>query len=129
MPIALRCFLAFVLIALGGAASAADIKPYAREDLASDVVRLTETLRKESAQIGAKIKGKSADQLRKEAAAAVVAGDFKGAGDLIGAAANLAPKDPAAWLALARLGAQADDAQVSGRYDMVQRGQSAAYAA
>jgi uncharacterized protein YfaS (alpha-2-macroglobulin family) len=126
---AIRAFFAAALLIAAGAALGAEVKPYARDDLASDVIRLTETLRKESAQIGAKIKGKSADQLRKEAAAAVVAGDFKGAGDLIGAAANLAPKDPAAWLALARLGAQADDAQVSGRYDMVQRGQSAAYAA
>src|SRR5271167_1583001 len=126
---AIRAFFVVALLIAAGAAFGAEVKSYARDDLASDVVRLTGTLRKESAQIGAKIKGKSADQLRKEAAAAVVAGDFKGAGDLIGAAANLAPKDPAAWLALARLGAQADDAQVSGRYDMVQRGQSAAYAA
>ena len=129
MPIALRCFLAFVFIALGGAAWAADIKPYAREDLASDVVRLTETLRKETAQIGAKIKGKSADQLRKDAAAAVADKKFKDASAFLGAAVTANPKDAGAWLALAKLGAQADDAQADGRYDMVARGQTAAYAA
>src|SRR5271170_2361765 len=129
MPIALRCFLAFVLIALGGEVWAADIKPYAREDLASDVVRLTETLRKETAQIGAKIKGKSADQLRKDAAAAVADKRFKDASAFLGAAVSAIPKDAGGWLALAKLGAQADDAQADGRYDMVARGQTAAYAA
>ena len=112
-----------------GAAWAADIKPYAREDLASDVVRLTETLRKETAQIGAKIKGKSADQLRKDAAAAVADKKFKDASAFLGAAVTANPKDAGAWLALAKLGAQADDAQADGRYDMVARGQTAAYAA
>jgi len=126
---AIRNFLAFALLIAAGAALAAEIKPYVREDLASDVVRLTETLRKETAQIGAKIKGKTVEQLRKEAAAAVVAANFKEASALIGAAVAGAPKDAASWLALARLGAQADDAQADGRYDMVQRGQTAAYAA
>ena len=125
---AIRGFLAFVLLAAAGTALA-DVKPYARDDLASDVVRLTETLRKETAEIGGKIKGKSADQLRREAATAVVASDFKQAGALLGAAITLAPKEAAGWLALGKLGAQADDAQTQGRYDMVQRAQTAAYAA
>jgi hypothetical protein len=126
---AIRNFLALALLIAAGAAFADQIKPYAREDLASDVVRLTETLRKEAAQIGAKIKGKSAEQLRKDAAAAIDAGNFKEANALIGAAVAGAPKDAGAWLALARLGAQADDAQADDRYDYVQRGQTAAYAA
>ena len=125
---AIRGFLAFVLLAAAGTALA-DVKPYARDDLASDVVRLTETLRKETAEIGGKIKGKSADQLRREAATAVVASDFKQAGALLGAAITLTPKEAAGWLALGKLGAQADDAQTQGRYDMVQRAQTAAYAA
>ena len=129
MPIALRRLLVVLFIALGGAAWAADIKPYAREDLASDVVRLTETLRKETAQIGAKLKGKSADQLRKDAAAAIADKKFKDASAFLGAAVSANPKDAGAWLALAKLGAQADDAQADGRYDMVARGQTAAYAA
>ncbi|MBV8663178.1 MAG: hypothetical protein JO107_08750 [Hyphomicrobiales bacterium] len=124
----LRAFLALVLLTIAGGALA-DVKPYVRDDLASDVVRLTETLRKETAQIGAKIKGKSAEQLRKDATAAVFSSDFKQASALLGAAITLAPKDPVGWLALARLGAQADDAKADGRYDMIQRGGTAAYAA
>ena len=126
---AVRNFLALALLVAAGAALAAEIKPYVREDLASDVVRLTETLRKETAQIGAKIKGKSVEQLRKDAAAAIAPDNFKDASALLGAAISLAPKDAASWLALARLAAQADDAQANGRYDLVQRGQTAAYAA
>jgi hypothetical protein len=126
---AIRNFLALALLIAAGAALAAEIKPYAREDLASDVVRLTETLRKETAEIGAKIKGKSVEQLRKDAAAAVVAANFKDASAFTGAAVAGAPKDAGSWLALARLGAQADNARADGRYDMVQRGQTAAYAA
>jgi uncharacterized protein YfaS (alpha-2-macroglobulin family) len=127
---AARHFLALVLIVAAGAAIAAPvIKPYVRDDLASDVVRLTETLRKQTAQIGAKVKGKSADALRKDAAAAVVAGDYKGASVWLGAAVAADPKDSGAWLALAKLGAQADDAQTDGRYDLVEHGQTAAYAA
>ena len=80
-------------------------------------------------QIGAKIKGKSADQLRKDAAAAVADKKFKDASAFLGAAVTANPKDAGAWLALAKLGAQADDAQADGRYDMVARGQTAAYAA
>jgi uncharacterized protein YfaS (alpha-2-macroglobulin family) len=129
MPIALRRWLAVLFIAVAGTAWAADIKPYVREDIASDVVRLTETLRKETAQIGAKFKGKSADQLRKDAAAAIADKRFKDASPLLGAAVSANPKDGGAWLALAKLGEQADDAQADGRYDMLSRGQTAAYAA
>ena len=127
---AIRSLLALVLLVVAGAAVAAPLaKPYVRDDLASNVVRLTETLRKETAQIGAKVKGQSADALRKAASAAVTAGDYKTAGSLLGAAVVADVKDFSAWLALAKLGAQADDAQASGRYDLVERGQTAAYAA
>ena len=47
--------LAFFASAL--AAGAAEQKPFAREDMASDVVRLAEDFRKETAKIGASIKG------------------------------------------------------------------------
>jgi len=124
----IRGLVALVVFVIAGAALA-DVKPYVKDDQASEVVRLTETLRKETAQIGAKIKGKSVEQLRKEAAAAIGSNDFKAASSLLGAAVSLAPKDYAGWLALAKLGAQADDAQTEGRYDMVQRAQTAAYAA
>ena len=129
MTCVLRRLLILLLFVFAGGVYAADIKPYLREDLASDVVRLTETLHKETVQIGAKLKGRTPEQLRKDAAAAVSAANFKDASAWLGAAVAANPKDEAAWLALAKLGAQADDAQADGRYDMVSRAQSAAYAA
>ena len=69
MHAALRTLLALALMIAGGAAYAAESKPYARDFLASDAVRLAETLRKETAASAALIKGKSPEQLRKEAAA------------------------------------------------------------
>ena len=45
----LRSIALLVSLATAGAALAADAKPFAREDMASDVVRLTETLRAEAA--------------------------------------------------------------------------------
>jgi uncharacterized protein YfaS (alpha-2-macroglobulin family) len=124
-----RLFTLALLLAAGVALAAAEVKPYARDDLASDVVRLTDTLRKETAQIGAKLKGKSVEQLRKDAASAVASGNYKDAGAWLGAIVAADPKASASWLALAKLGAAADDAQANGRYDLVERGQTAAYAA
>ena len=125
---ALRLFaLALALIAY--AASAAEIKPFAREDMASDAVRLSETLRISTAAIGAGVKDKTPDQLRKQAAAAVAAGDFGSAEKFAGAAVTASPKDPANWLAYADVAIKADDAQANDRYDLVTRGATAAYAA
>ena len=85
------------------ATAAPPIKPYVRDDLASDVVRLAETVRKETAQIGRQGQGQERRALRKEAAAAATAGDYKGASKLLGAAIAGNPKDAAAWLLLAKL--------------------------
>src|SRR5437764_15400629 len=72
MHYALRSFLALVLVFLGAAAvHAADPKPYARDFLASDAVHLTETLRKEASGYAPLLRGKSAEQLRKEVAGAI----------------------------------------------------------
>ncbi len=121
--------LAVLLILLAGAASAAETKPFAREDMASDAVRLTETLRVATAAIGAQVKGKTPQQLLAEAARAVAGGDFAAAEKLAGAAITAAPKDPANWLAYAGIAAAADDAKANDRYDLVTRGATAAYAA
>jgi alpha-2-macroglobulin len=124
---ALRSFV--VLLLLIAPAGAAEIKPLAREDMASDAVRLTEALRIATASIGAEVKDKTPDQLRKGAAAAVAAGDFAGAEKLAGAAVTAAPKDPVNWLAYANVAVKADDAKADNRYDLVTRGATAAYAA
>ena len=63
-------------------------KPYARDFLASDAVRLAETLRKETTSDGALTKGKNPEQLRKEAAAAADNADYKLAGKLAAAAVD-----------------------------------------
>jgi uncharacterized protein YfaS (alpha-2-macroglobulin family) len=125
---ALRSLVA-LLILFVGAASAAETKPFAREDMASDAVRLTETLRIATAAIGAQVKGKTPQQLLSEAARAVSGGDFAAADKLAGAAITAAPKDPANWLAYAGIAAAADDAKANDRYDLVSRGATSAYAA
>ena len=129
MQAALRILLALALVSAGMAARAADVKPYARDFLASDAVHFAETARKETAGAAALIKGKSPEQLRNEAAAAGANGDFKLAGRLAAAAIAGNPKDAANWLALARLAVKADDAQSSERYELRERGSTAAYAA
>ena len=121
--------LAVFLILLAGSAAAAETKPFAREDMASDAVRLTETLRVATAAIGAQVKGKTPQQLLTEAASAVAGGNFGDAEKLAGAAITAAPKDPANWLAYAGIAAAADDAKANDRYELVTRGATAAYAA
>ncbi len=121
--------LAVLLILLAGAASATEPRPFASEDLASDAVRLAETLRIATAAIGAEVKDKTPQQLAKAAASAVAGGDFVEAEKLAGAAVTAAPKDPANWLAYAAVAAAADDAKADDRYELVSRGAAAAYAA
>jgi uncharacterized protein YfaS (alpha-2-macroglobulin family) len=129
MTNALRMMFALALIVIGGAARAGDPKPYARDFLASDAVRLIETLRKEAGKNEALSRAKSADQLRKEVAAAADGADFKLAGKLAAATVAANPKDAANWLALARLAIKADEAQAPERYELRERGATAAYAA
>jgi len=121
--------LAFLLALIAGCAVAAETKPFMREDMASDAVRLTETLRAETAGIGGAVKGKTPQQLLSEAAKAVMASNFADAEKLAGAAITAAPKDPANWLAYAGIAAAADDAKANNRYQMVSQGATAAYAA
>ncbi len=125
----LRSLVGLLLILVATSAVAADVKPFAREDMASDAVRLAETLRVATAAIGAQVKGETPQQLLKDAAKAVVAGDFDAAQKLAGAAVTAAPKDPANWLAYAFVAIKADDAKADNRYDLVTRGATAAYAA
>ena len=121
--------LALCLMLLAGAAGAADIKPFASEDMASDAIRLTETLRAAAVSIGAQAKGKTPEDLRKAAAAAAAAAKFDDAAKLAAAAVTAAPKDPMNWLAFATVAIKADDAQANGRYELVTQGATAAYAA
>ncbi len=121
--------LALFAILFSTAASAAETKPFAREEMASDVVRLTDTLRVATAAIGAQVKGKTPQQLLTDAARAIMGSNFADAEKLAGAAITAAPKDPANWLAYAGIAVAADDAKANDRYDLVTRGATAAYAA
>ena len=114
--------LALTLLLMATSAGAAEIKPFAREDMASDAVWLMETLRIATAAIGAQVKDKTPDQLRKAAAAASAASNFDAAEKLAGAAITAAPKDPANWLAYAGVAIKADDAKADDRYELVTRG-------
>src|SRR5271165_5797503 len=106
---ALRSIAVCLLLLTAGAGLAAETKPLAREDMASDAVRLAESLRTRAATIGAQTKEKTPDDLRRAVAAA--------------------PKDPANWLAYASVAVKADDAKANGRWDLVTEGATAAYAA
>ncbi|MGO9741642.1 MAG: MG2 domain-containing protein [Roseiarcus sp.] len=129
MRSAVRFALALALFAVASFALAADLEPYVREDTASDVVHLTETLRRQTADNGAKIKGMSADDLALSAAAAEKNNDYKLANVLLGARITADAKSYAAWLALAKLGLEADDARANSRWELVEQGATAAYAA
>ena len=96
--------------------------------MASDAVRLTETLRIATAAIGAQVKDKTPEQLL-TAAASRRRGNFDAAEKLAGAAIIAAPKDPANWLTYAGVAITADDAKANDRYELVTRGATAAYAA
>ncbi len=124
----LRLALLLLFVVLSSRVMAAE-KPFVREDLASDVVRLTETLRRETIKIASKFDGRSPDQLLQAAATAASASNYKGAAQAIAAAIAAEPKEATAWFALARLGLAADDAKAEDRYDLVARATTAAYAA
>ncbi|MBV8419724.1 MAG: alpha-2-macroglobulin family protein, partial [Hyphomicrobiales bacterium] len=126
---ALRSFIVLLVLWAASPAAAADVAPFAREDMASDSVRLAETLRKEAVSIGGLTKGKSPEDLRKAAETAADAGKFDAAEKLAAAATSAAPKDPANWLALSDVAAKADDAKADKSYDLVTEGATAAYAA
>ena len=129
MKSALRWVCLILVFFATASVFAAEIKPYAREDKASDVVQLAEALRKVAAANGARLKGKSAEDLQRAAASAELASDFKSASFWLGAAVAADPKSYAAWLALGKLGVAADSAKTNGRWQFLQTGETAAYAA
>ncbi len=125
----MRSFALVLLLLTAAGVNAAEPKPFAREDMASDAVRLTETLRIDAGKIGPQMRSKSPDDLRKAAAAAATASKFDDAERFAAAAITAAPKDPANWLTLSDVAIAADDAQANGRYGLIEEGATAAYAA
>lgn len=129
MRLAFRTLIALILVSIGAVSYAADVKPFVRDFLASDAVRLAETLRKEANANASQVKNRSADQLRKESLSAADGNDFKQAGLMADAAVAAGPKDATNWINLARIAIRADAAQAAGRWSLVENGSIAAYAA
>jgi alpha-2-macroglobulin len=128
MRLAFRTLVALVLVSLGAAADAADVKPFVRDFLASDAVRLAEKVRKEANPPAAWLKGRTPEQLRKDALDFAGQSDFKQAGLRADAAIAGNPKDAANWLVLAKVAVQADEAKANERYTLIEDGSIAAYA-
>lgn len=99
----LRTFLlAFTLVFAG--AAVAQTKSFVRENLASDLVRLEETLRKETR--GLLAQGRTADQFRADARAHLAGNRAEMAAQSYAAAISAGAKDPQTWLAYARASMQ-----------------------
>ena len=127
---AIRAFLALRAADRRAAPRLADVKPYVRDDLASDVVRLTETCARRPRRSAPRSRARAPTQLRKDAAAAVVAGDYKGASALLGAAVAADPKDSAraGWRSPSSA-RRPTTRRPTAATTSSQRGQTAAYAA
>ncbi len=128
MRLAVAMLLACLAV-FAAPAFAADVKPYVDDDMVSNVVRLTETLRKETDAAPGYLKLKSTDQMRKQIASNVSGSTFKVAMTLAGELITADPKNADSWLLLTSVAARSDDAKADNRYDNLDRGATAAYAA
>nr|WP_245422404.1 alpha-2-macroglobulin [Alsobacter soli] len=101
-------------------------KSFVRDDLASDAVRLEETLRKEGA---AAAQGKQVEQLRRDAATFMGRGDARRALTLLAQAIALDARDPGSWLAYGRAALAVAPANATERWRLQERATQAAYVA
>ena len=101
-------------------------KSFVREDLASDAVRLEETLRGEGRLAAA---GRAGAQLRADAQTALARGDSRRALTLFTAAIAADPKEAANWLGFARAANATEGRDYTERYRLQERATAAAYAA
>ncbi|MBV8567769.1 MAG: alpha-2-macroglobulin family protein, partial [Methylobacteriaceae bacterium] len=115
--------LAFLVVLVCSHAAFAQ-KAFVREDLASDAVRLEETLRKESVGLSG-----SAEQLHRQGMAALGRGESAAAVRPLAAAVAAAPKEFTYWLDYAKAAFAAEGQNASDRYTLQERATTAAYAA
>ncbi len=95
-----------VAVMLFGLASVAKAnKNFLRDDLASDVVRLEESLRTETKEVG---QGRSSDQLHRDAGASEAKADWRAALRNYSAAIAAGPQDASNWLGYAKAALQVD---------------------
>ena len=118
--------LLLCLVAGAGFAQKAADKPYLREDLASDGIRLEEKIKKESVPYqGAIIH----DQLNKLVAALLAKNEGENAVKLLGKIIAANPKDSASWLLYAKTAFVALQSDANGYYALRQNAEVAAYIA
>ncbi|MFN3891141.1 MAG: alpha-2-macroglobulin family protein [Beijerinckiaceae bacterium] len=122
----MRAFLHFIALAalLFVAHPAAAQKNFARDDLASDVVRLEERLRKEAQPAGARTPA----DLRREAAS-VIGRNPRAALNLLAIAVTAAPRDAQNWLDYARAARALAATNVPDSWRLYQSAIAASYAA
>ncbi|MFI5013240.1 MAG: alpha-2-macroglobulin [Hyphomicrobiales bacterium] len=119
----LSCLLAFVCGLLLAYPAFAD-KSFVRDDLASDVIRLQATLRKEAGNLIQR----PAAQLTSDGLVALSRGDARRALGLLGAAIGVDEKNAAAWLGYARAAFTVEPKDGSEKYVLRERAIDAAYA-
>ena len=117
--------LALLVFCLTSGAAFAE-KPYVREDLGSDAIRLEEKLKKDAVPVTA---SHPVEQIRKEAAQRFLRSDAKGALPLLAALITANPKTSDSWLAYAKAAAVAVNSDDSGYYAYVESAYAAAYVA
>ena len=123
----IRATLAVVLLLLGiaaGGTAAWAQKSFVREELASEAIRLEETLRKEAGG-----RGTNAQAARREAEAALARGDARRALSLFAAAIAAEPRAAAGWGGYARAAKEIEGSNYGERYQLQERATTAAYAA
>jgi uncharacterized protein YfaS (alpha-2-macroglobulin family) len=120
----LSCLLA-ILFGLVLVLPAYADKSFVDDELASDVVRLQATLRKEAGNLIQR----PAAQLASEGLAALARGDARRAMTLLGASIGVDDKNAAAWLGYARAAFKAEPKDDGEKYQLRQRALDAAYAA
>jgi alpha-2-macroglobulin len=119
----LTCLLGLIFGLILARPAFAD-KSFVRDDLASDVIRLEASLRKEAGNLIQR----PAAQLLAEGQAALSRGDARRAMALLGAAVALDDKNAAAWLGYARAAYAVDPKDGSEKYILRERAIDASYA-
>jgi uncharacterized protein YfaS (alpha-2-macroglobulin family) len=121
----LRAVLIAASLTAGGFAAQAQ-KSFVQGDLASQAVRLEQTLKTEGARL---MGGKPAQQLRREGEIALARGNSRQALNFFAAAVAAEPADPASWSAYARAALAVDPGNDwEERYRLQERQATAAYA-
>jgi uncharacterized protein YfaS (alpha-2-macroglobulin family) len=123
VPLAFAMLVCAVVLVLASPAGAAE-KSFQRDDLADGAIRLEAQIRKDAGQVG-----KPADQLRRDAEAALARNDSRTALTVLGQLVTVAPDVASNWLRLSRAILQVRGSDNRERTTLLERGAAAAYIA